>query len=189
MAVVGWEKSRLIWVLARIAHKMFGNGIHKVLKFFNKPNVYLGMVEYQLKGLRKGGYTYGPMLAWQMVFVLFMSSQLCLCSFKKLVWVEPCREGEKTPSLGSCWVCWGRNDSRLHEIGRRDTEWRWWLEVHTKTQQGLEGYSQANLRKNEETFPGTKGEKNFPNDLGHRWIGWKQSCKDRGNTGYLYTKH
>lgn len=70
---------------------MFGNGIHKVLKFFNKPNVYLGMVEYQLKGLRKGGYTYGPMLAWQMVFVLFMSSQLCLCSFKKLVWVEPCR--------------------------------------------------------------------------------------------------
>lgn len=77
MAVVGWEnKSRLIWVLAWIVFKMFGNGIHKVLKFFNKPNVYLGMVENQLKGLRKGGYTYGPILAWQMVFVLFMSSQL-----------------------------------------------------------------------------------------------------------------
>lgn len=77
---------------------MFGNGIHKVLKFFNKPHVYLGMVENPLKGLRKGGYTYGAMLAWQMVFVLFMSSQLCLCSFKKPVWVECRREVVQTPS-------------------------------------------------------------------------------------------
>lgn len=63
MAAVGQEKSRNIWVLAWVALKMFGNGIHKVLKFFNKPHVYLGMVENQLKGLRKGGYTYGAMLA------------------------------------------------------------------------------------------------------------------------------
>lgn len=100
MAVVGQEKSRIIWVLAWIALKMFGNGIHKVLKFFNKPNVYLGMVENNFKGLWKGGYTYGAMLAWQMVFVLFMSAQLCLCSFKKPVWVELRREGVQTPSSG-----------------------------------------------------------------------------------------
>lgn len=55
---------------------MFGNGSHKVLKFFNKPNVYLSVVENQLKGLRKGDYTYGAMLAWQMAFVLSMFSQL-----------------------------------------------------------------------------------------------------------------
>lgn len=100
MAVVGQEKSRIISVLARLALKMFGNCIHKVLKFFNKPNVYLGMVENHSKGLRKGDYTYGAMLAWQMVFVLFMSSQLCLHSFKKPVWVEPHREGVQPPSLG-----------------------------------------------------------------------------------------
>ena len=66
MAVVEQEKSRIIWVVVfKIALKMFGNGTHKVLKFFNKPkpNVYLGMVENQLKGLRKGGYTYGATLA------------------------------------------------------------------------------------------------------------------------------
>lgn len=100
MAVVRQGKSRIIWVFAWTALKMFENGIHKVLKFFNKPTVYLGMVENQLKRLRKGGYTYGAMLAWQMVFVLFMSSQLCLCSFKKSVWVESCREVVQTPSLG-----------------------------------------------------------------------------------------
>lgn len=85
MTVVGQEKSRIILVLAWTTLRMFGNSIHKVLKFSNKPNVYLGMSENQLKRLRKGGYTYGAMLAWQMVFVLFMSSQLCLCSFKKPV--------------------------------------------------------------------------------------------------------
>lgn len=63
MTVVGQEKSRIILVLARIALRMFGNGIHKVLKFSNKSNVYLGMLENQLKRLRKGGYTYGAMLA------------------------------------------------------------------------------------------------------------------------------
>lgn len=100
MTVVGQEKSRIILVLAWTALRMFGNSIHKVLKCSNKPNVYLGMSENQLKRLRKGGYTYGAMLAWQMVFVLFMSSQLCLCSFKKPVWVESCREVVQAPSSG-----------------------------------------------------------------------------------------
>lgn len=100
MTVVGQEKSRIILVLTWAALRMFGNSIHKVLKFSNKPNVYLGTSENQLKRLRKGGYTYGAMLAWQMVFVLFMSSQLCLCSFKKPVWVESCREVVQAPSSG-----------------------------------------------------------------------------------------
>lgn len=53
MIVSGQEKSSIICVLPQIALKMFGNGIHKVLKFFNKPNMYLGILENQLKKTKK----------------------------------------------------------------------------------------------------------------------------------------
>ena len=156
-----------------------------MLKFFNNPNVYLGMVENQLKGLRKGGYAYGAMLAWQMVFVLFMSSQLCLHSSKKPVWVEPCREVAQTPSSGKLLsvlrqkqfqASWGRQ--KIHRI--KMVAWSSCL----KTLQGWEVCHQAKLAKVAETLPGTR-EQNLLSDSASQWVGWKQSsaCKDRGNMG------
>lgn len=46
------------------------------------------------------------MLAWQMVFVLFMSSQLCLCSVRKSVWAERHTEGVQAPYTGKLWSMW-----------------------------------------------------------------------------------
>lgn len=122
MTVAGQEKPSIIWVLAWIALKMFQTGIHKVLKFFNKPNVYLGIVENQSKKPRKVGYTSGAMLARQMVFVLFMSSQRCLCSFRKSARAEPHRGGVQSPSAGNSGLCGDRKSSRLRGTGKRHTE-------------------------------------------------------------------
>lgn len=163
---------------------MVGKGIHEVLKFFNKPNVHLGMVEKQLKGLRKGGYTYGAMLVWQMVFVLFMSSGLCLCSFKPIR-VEPCREVVQAPSLGKLLIM-VRHKQFQASWGRQKIHRRCWLEAHAKPLQDGKGELWETSQKMKRPSQGQEeNTENLLSDLGSHWVGWKQSaaCKERGNMG------